>query len=92
MFNLFFQPNPQLLPKLLIRGLAPHSGGENPVDVYAGIGLFALELSECVGHVDVAAIERHPLVIEAARRTTIHRPFMPNPLPASSGHRQGDGL
>ncbi|HEU4792982.1 MAG TPA: methyltransferase [Nitrolancea sp.] len=65
----FFQSNLQLLPALLsrVRQLAALSGSEEVVDLYAGIGLFGLALSDQAGH--VTAIEIDPLAIEAARNT-----------------------
>lgn len=65
----FFQSNLQLLPELLsrVRRLAALSGSEEVVDLYAGIGLFGLALSDQAGH--VTAIEIDPLAIEAAQRT-----------------------
>lgn len=65
----FFQSNFQLLPDLLDRvcELAALTGGEEVVDLYAGVGLFGLALSGRAGH--VTAIEIDPLATEAARRT-----------------------
>lgn len=65
----FFQSNLRLLPELLsrVRRLAGLSGSEEVIDLYAGIGLFGLALSDQAGH--VTAIEIDPLATEAARRT-----------------------
>ena len=65
----FFQSNLQLLPDLLDRvcELAALTGGEEVVDLYAGVGLFGLALSDRAGQ--VTAIEIDPLAINAARRT-----------------------
>ncbi|HET9016607.1 MAG TPA: methyltransferase, partial [Thermomicrobiaceae bacterium] len=65
----FFQSNLQLLPDLLarVRRLAGLAGGEEVADLYGGVGVFGLALSEAAGHVTVIEIE--PVASEAGRRT-----------------------
>ncbi|HET9015810.1 MAG TPA: hypothetical protein VFN57_09445, partial [Thermomicrobiaceae bacterium] len=65
----FFQSNLQLLPDLLarVRRLAGLAGGDEVADLYGGVGVFGLALSEAAGHVTVIEIE--PVASEAGRRT-----------------------
>lgn len=65
----FFQSNLVLLPRLLdrVRTLADLTGNETVADIYGGIGLFGLALSDAARHITV--IEIDPLATEAGRRT-----------------------
>ncbi|HUY99498.1 MAG TPA: 23S rRNA (uracil(1939)-C(5))-methyltransferase RlmD [Thermomicrobiaceae bacterium] len=65
----FFQSNLQLLPDLLarVRRLVDLSGGEEVADLYGGVGVFGLALSDAAAHVTVIEIE--PVASEAGRLT-----------------------
>lgn len=65
----FFQSNLQLLPALLgrVRELADLSGTETVADLYGGIGMFGLALSEAAGQVIVVEID--PLATAAGEQT-----------------------
>lgn len=65
----FFQSNLQLLPRLVerVRRLAALDGSQVVADLYGGIGLFGLALSDRAAGVTVVEIE--PLATEAGRRT-----------------------
>ncbi len=63
----FFQPNSAQAERMIdvIRDFAALSGRENVLDLYCGIGTFALALAERARH--VMGIELEPVAVDAAR-------------------------
>lgn len=69
----FFQNNFFLLPTMVdvVRRMVAESGGEHFVDVYCGVGFFALELAPHVK--SFIGVEYDELAIRAARKNAINR-------------------
>jgi tRNA/tmRNA/rRNA uracil-C5-methylase (TrmA/RlmC/RlmD family) len=69
----FFQNNFFLLPKLVetVRDRLRRAGSRHLVDVYCGVGFFALELADLVE--SFAGLELDRLAIAAARRNAVNR-------------------
>jgi len=69
----FFQNNFFLLPKLVetVRGFLRDSGARHLVDLYCGVGFFAIELADAVE--SFAGVECDQRAIQAARRNATAR-------------------
>jgi tRNA/tmRNA/rRNA uracil-C5-methylase (TrmA/RlmC/RlmD family) len=69
----FFQNNFFLLPELVnaVRAALLNNGSEHLIDVYCGVGFFALELADIVR--SFSGIELDRLAIAAARRNMVRR-------------------
>jgi 23S rRNA (uracil1939-C5)-methyltransferase len=69
----FFQNNFVLLPKLVevARNLLRQGGTRHLLDVYCGVGFFALELADLVE--SFTGVELDQLAIKAARRNAVNR-------------------
>lgn len=69
----FFQNNFFLLPELVetVRGMIKSGGAKHLLDLYCGVGFFAIETADLVQ--DFAAIELDALAIRAARKNAAGR-------------------
>jgi 23S rRNA (uracil1939-C5)-methyltransferase len=66
--DVFFQGNQFLIPQLVETALA-HASGSKALDLYCGVGLFALPMARRFER--VIGVEEHPRAIEYAKRNAI---------------------